>query len=161
MRKTCVAIVFLALLPFLAIAQEAGRFPSHGYAFVAPGRVRGESESTLHFGVGGVGRIAGNFGLGSEIGYVYCMPCGTTSGVGLFSLNGSYHFPSSKTKVVPFVTAGYSGLFRQGYVNLVNFGGGIDYWFANRAGMKIEFRDYTSPAEGGHLWEFRFGFSFR
>ena len=163
MRKYWLAILLISLLPLLVAAQETSGFRNHGYSFVAPGGLSGESEALLHFGVGGVGRIKGNFGLGAEAGYVYCTRCGINSGIGLFSINGSYHFATSRApKVAPFVTAGYSGAFRQGYANLLNFGAGVDYWFRPRMGLKAEFRDHLHTSGGAsHLWEARLAFIFR
>jgi hypothetical protein len=44
----------------------------------------------------------------------------------------------------PFVSAGYTRLFSVG--NAVNFGGGLDYCLNHKNAIRIELRDYYSPA---------------
>ena len=85
------------------------------------------------------------------------------SGVGVLSLNGLYSFRSDRrSKVVPFVTGGYSLLFRSGHLNAANFGGGFSYWFSEKAGLRFEFRDYVRPKYlGSHIVQGRIGVIFR
>lgn len=62
----------------------------------------------------------------------------------------------------PFVTAGYTLFFRSGHANLWNFGGGLNYWFASRLGLKVELRDHIWPENGAtHYWGVRIGLNFR
>jgi hypothetical protein len=64
--------------------------------------------------------------------------------------------------IAPFVTGGYTLSFRSGVAHLVNFGGGINYWFSRKMGLRLEARDYISAQCGcGHTVEFRIGFAFR
>jgi hypothetical protein len=45
---------------------------------------------------------------------------------------------------------------------MANFGGGVNWWWRDRMGLKVEFRDHVA-AEGGnyHIWGVRFGLTFR
>jgi hypothetical protein len=63
----------------------------------------------------------------------------------------------------PFLTAGYSLIFRDFTANAANFGGGANYWFAGDIGLLIEGRDHYAKLQGAftHLWEFRVGLTFR
>lgn len=136
---------------------------SYGYIFAAPGGTSGGGGGTLHVGGGGEAVHKKGFGVGAELAYL--MPFESAGqGLGTFSVNGSYHFlKSSKSeKLVPFVTAGYTGFFRGGYANGVNFGGGVNYWFKPRVGFRVEFRDNVFVQEGSaHLLNVRFGLTFR
>ena len=152
-------IVFSTLVP----AQETARPQALGYVYAAPGFATsgGEATRTLQFGGGGEARIYKGLGAGADVGYLF-HPSSLKEGFGLFSANGSYHFETigSQQKVVPFVTSGYSLAFRSGTANLYNFGGGIDYWFSNKAGLRLEARDHVWPGNGdptGHFVSFRIG----
>jgi hypothetical protein len=118
---------------------------------------------TLHFGVGGEGLVYKGLGVGGEIGYL-----GATrhlnEGFGVFSPNVSYHFlnATKSGKLAPFVTGGYSLLFRSGVGHAVNFGGGVNYWFKDRVGVRLEFRDHVVIyPDLGHFFGFRIGLAFR
>ena len=153
--KACVLIVLVGLCAAAARAQQ-----SHGYVFFAPGgsTSRGHTEKIIHLGIGGEGILGKGVGLGLEIGAVGPTAAFTDGAVGMFSPNGYFHFARRKTKVDPFVTAGYTLLFRSGHANLFNFGGGFNYWFS-RLGFKAEFRDHVQPRRFGdiHYWEIRLG----
>lgn len=144
-----------------AQAQTAQREShGHGYAFFAPGGIGKTSSVTGHVGVGGEGIFGNGIGLGAEIGYVAQLK-DWGDGFGLFSINGAYHFKNS-SKVIPFVTGGYSGFFRGGYANGFNFGGGVNYWMKERVGLRFEFRDQVpGNTDAGHFYEIRFGVTFR
>jgi hypothetical protein len=147
-------IVFMAL--FLTVFASA---QTHGYAFFAPGGATsgGYTVATYHAGVGGEGVFRNGIGIGGEVGYLSTRR-DFDFGFGLASLNGSYHFNKNAT-VVPFVTGGYSLAFRSGTANLGNFGGGVNWWFWPKLGVKIEFRDHVHTDM--QWWGFRFGVTFR
>jgi len=84
------------------------------------------------------------------------------NGIGMLSVNGSYHFNRNR-KLSPFISGGYSMAFRSGAINLFNFGGGINYWFRDRIGLRLEFRDhvYSQYSHSTHYLGGRIGCSFR
>jgi hypothetical protein len=159
--KHILSISFFAfLLPALALGQEQSS-KAQGYAFVGLGDYRGTTQ--LHFGGGLETDLYKGLGFSLDAGYVADAKY-LSSGIGIFSPNGRYAFRrSSDSKLIPYVTAGYSLLFRTGTANGFNYGGGIDYWFAKKVGIKVEFRDHilTQFYDNPHIYQFRAGFSFR
>ena len=136
------------MAPALTLAQDAGlRYRGEGYIFIGEGTY---SQSPALYGVSHVGGGGGvhlfkGLGLESELGAMGR----PGEGVGLFSIDSSYHFlaSSSKSKLVPFVDGGYTRPFgNDGFTysdNLFNFGGGIYYWPFKRVGLRLDFRDYV------------------
>ena len=160
----------LLWIPLLASA--AWGQSSNGYLFFAPGGQTccGHTSMTLHVGLGGEAVLGHGVGLGAEIGAVGPRQAYLDGVVGILSPNGYYHFVhGSGIKVDPFVTGGYSLLFRSGHLNLFNFGGGLHYWFGRHLGARIELRDHVYHSGGGygysgetiHYWGFRFGLAIR
>ena len=149
-------IVFLALITASAMMAQ-----SHGYLFVAPGvaSAGGETAGLVHLGIGGEAVLPVGIGVGGELGFL-----GRTSldALGTASLNGYYHFSRSGSWR-PFVTAGYSNFFTlTGSNNLANIGGGVNYWYRERFGLKFEFLDHFSTGtNSANYAEFRFGFNFK
>jgi hypothetical protein len=140
--------------------SERAIHSGQGYIFFAPGTLVGSGHSIrlTHFGGGGEAIFYKGAGIGIEAGFVapwrnFC------AGLGILSLNGSYHFSRSK-RLSPFVTGGYSLGVRNGYINLVNFGGGANYWFRDRLGLRLEFRDHVDRAHNQYV-SGRIGLSFR
>ncbi len=135
--------------------------PLQGYAFFSPGAILGDdSVSTMNFGAGLDALIYRGVGAGAEVSYL--TPWSDIgNGIGLLSLNGAYHF-NRKRKLSPFVTGGYTLAIRDGHANLVNFGGGVNYWFREGQGLRLEFRDHLQPQYANtHYVSFRIGYSFR
>jgi hypothetical protein len=98
--------------------------------------------------------------VGAEVGGIGALQ-ESGGGLGLLSANGSYHFARQR-KVSPFLTGGYSSVFGHGQRNLVNFGGGMNYWLRERIGLRLEIRDHIyADGTGRHLLGFRIGFAFR
>ena len=165
MKSLLSVFIVLLLIPAAVPAQEERRSQEsdgQGYAFFAPGAVGFNGTGTYHFGTGGEFNIYRGLGMGVEIGYLTPMK-NMGSGIGVFSANGLYSFSTDlSSKIVPFVTAGYSLLFRSGYANAFNFGGGAHYWFSDRVGLRFEVRDHVSQAVWeGHSIQGRIGISFR
>ena len=157
MTRTILLVVCLYLAPYSASAFE-------GYAFVAPGALTaaGFTNGTLHVGGGAEHVFSSRVGLGAEIGAVGSWRNYHTA-IGMFSVNGSYHFTDDR-KIDPFVTGGYSLAFRSGSANFGNFGGGLNYWFRRRLGLRVEVRDHvhiSSRTPNLHYWGVRFGVAFR
>lgn len=161
MRKLIFVILLAVLLPFAAAAQNRER-RGQGYVFVAPGTTS-EGGSTLHIGVGGEGLVYKGLGVGGEIGYIGAAG-GFSEGIGVLSPNVSYNFlnASRSGKFAPFVTGGYSLLFRDGALHAVNFGGGMNWWFKDRLGLRLELRDHIlRDYRSLHIVGFRIGLAFR
>jgi hypothetical protein len=153
-----------AALAYLLAGTLAAQ-SSNGYVFFAPGGVTCCSNTTmmLHFGVGGEAVLGKGVGLGAELGAMGSREYFGDSVVGVFSPNGYYHFKHGKEiKTDPFVTAGYTLLFRSGTANLANFGGGLTYWFHRRLGARLEVRDQLNTTGTiAHFWGVRLGLAFR
>ena len=161
MSKLIFVILLTALFSIVATAQGS-EHRGQGYAFVAPGGFT-EGGSTLHFGVGGEGFVYKGLGVGGEIGYL-----GATrslgEGFGVLSPNVSYHFlnASKSGKFVPFVTGGYTLLFRSGTANAFNVGGGVNYWFKERVGLRFEVRHHVPTyTDLTGFYGIRIGLAFR
>jgi hypothetical protein len=164
MKGLILAVALLLVAPALALAQDAGQqYRGEGYVFIGDGLY---SEDYGHLGVGHVGGggevwLLKGLSVGSELGAMGR----PGAGVGLFSIDPSYRLlPSfSKSKVVPFVDAGYTRPFdNDGYTrsdNLFNFGGGIHYWPFKRVGLRLDFRDYVDHGrvETNHFPALRIG----
>ena len=148
MKILTLIIALLLMAPGFAPAQGIGsRYRVEGYVFIGQGTY---PENSDLYGVGHVGGGGGvllfrGLSVESELGAM-----GRPGwGVGLFSVDPSFRLlPSaSKSKVVPFVDAGYTrALDNNNFTfsdNLFNFGGGIHYWPFKRVGMRLEVRDYV------------------
>ena len=161
MRKL-IFVILLAVLSPLAAAAQSKEYRGQGYVFIAPGMIDGE-VATLHVGGGGEGLFYKILGVGAEIGYL-----GTIrelgNGIGVLSPNVSFHFTNATRsgKFAPFVTSGYSLLFGDGVASAVNIGGGMNWWFKERVGLRLEIRDHLVVTGGvPHLFGVRIGLAFR
>jgi hypothetical protein len=159
--KTCLLLFFL-LCCCKANAQNA-----QGFAYFAPGAESpvGSKGSTTHaYGLGGGGELlfAPHFSAGAEIGALVPGQGKTANTVGILSATGSAHMFRDKP-FDPFITGGYSMVFRDFTANGASFGGGMNYWFRENVGLRLEGRDTYAKLQGipTHLWEFRIGFTFR
>jgi hypothetical protein len=154
-----------AIALVLLLSSLAGAQPSNGYVFFAPGGMTccNNTSMTLQFGVGGEAVLGKGVGLGAEIGALGTRQYFSDTAMGAFSPNGYYHFRhSDDLKSDPFVTGGYTLLFRSGHANLANFGGGLTYWFDRRLGARVELRDQLNTTGTiTHFWGVRFGLAFR
>jgi len=137
------------------------RYHGQGYLFLAPGAYVGYSETraTMHFGGGGEALLYKGLGAGAEMGGIWALQGSDL--FALFSADGSYQFSRGR-KISPFLTCGYSRIGGDGSANMVNFGGGINWWLGERKGIRLEFREHVY-ADSGHrqIAEFRIGFAFR
>ena len=150
---------------FLAVSTAARAQRSHSYLFLAPGGVSssGHTAMTLHLGAGVDAVLFKGFGVGAELGALGPREDFAGNVLGVASVNGYYHFLHGRPKADPFVTAGYTVMFRSGSINLFNFGGGLNYWFVPRLGLKVELRDhvYSPQRSSVHYWGIRLGLAFR
>jgi hypothetical protein len=169
MRRIVVLLVAaLALVP-AGLAQNGDPGQFQGYGFIAPGALianggGGGSTGALHLGGGFEIFAARNLTVGGEVGYIAPFRA-FGDGLGTFSANGSYHFYAgdSDRKVVPFVTGGYTMLFRGGTTSGGNFGGGVTLWPKERFGIRLEARDHIHKFDGAtlHSLTARISFVFR
>ena len=150
----------LALAPMAALAADSEEpYRGNGSLFYGPGRAPG-GGSLQQIGIGGEGFVYKGLAVGADIGYEFPSE-GFSYGIGLLSVNGSYHLNHRRhAKLSPFVTGGYTLAFRGGHANLANFGGGVTWWMAEHVGLKMEMRDYVWPG-GQHSPQAMVGVSFR
>jgi hypothetical protein len=161
MRKPFFVILLVVLLPFAVAAQSKER-RGQGYFFVAP------TSSTaggfgLHVGGGGEGLVYKGLGVGGEIGYLGAAR-ELSQGIGVLSPNVSYNFTkaSKSGKFAPFVTGGYTLLLGSDAFHAVNVGGGVNWWFKDHLGLRLEFRDHVTLQSGSaQFFGVRIGLAFR
>lgn len=161
MRKIIAAVVLLMAAQAVALAQTTSEHRGWGYAVGGVGGASG-SGSTAFFQAagGGEGLVYKGLGLGGEVGYLAPFQ-NPGNGFGIVSPDVSYHF-SRGSKLVPFVTGGYSMAFRSGATSSGgNFGGGVQYWMKDHVGLRVEFRDHVFSSDSPHLFQIRVGLSFR
>lgn len=173
-RREIAGVIF-ALCAFLvsSLAASAQQSGNYGYVFGGPVVVPQSAFTRwngnfMHVGVGGEGRLTDRFGLGAEAGAL--MPV-TNNDIaittGLASVTPAYHFASrnSEGKTDPFVDGGLSLLLGGGGgAAAFHYGGGVNYWFARRLGLRLEFRHHVWFPEAGaniNLVGFRVGLAFR
>jgi hypothetical protein len=147
-----------------ALAGAAFGQSTNAYFFVAPGGVTGsaKTEGALQLGAGGEIALPKSFGAGVEAGAISPFRSWGDATLGTFAVNGYYHFVHRDRRIHPFVTAGYTVFFRDGHVNLFNFGGGANLWATRHLGARIELRDQVATYNGTlHYWGVRLGLAFR
>jgi hypothetical protein len=146
----------------LSQTERADHPHGWGYLFAAPGAVVSGDDAvgTGHIGGGFEGVLYKGLGVGAEVGYLAAMEA-FGEGVGVFSINGAYHFEGS-SEVTPFVTFGYSRAFRGESIKLWNVGIGMNFWSAKNSALRVELRDHFMLDEGAlHFLGLRLGLSFR
>jgi hypothetical protein len=156
---------------FFGVALAATLFSSMapaqrtmGYWFLAPGALTsgGDTSFRLQLGAGGDFRIWNGISAGIEGGAAVAPNHHfIDKGVGIASANGYYHFfHSTEARFDPFVTTGYSLFVRNGTMNRVNYGAGINYWAFKHTAIRMELRDHLGYHPTQHLWGLRVGVSF-
>ncbi len=166
MRKLTLGLFVANLIPCLMFAQPSDEHRGQGYVFFAPGfsSVSGlGTTGTAQVGGGAEGLVYKGLGVGAELGYLTPWRA-FGDGIGVFSPDVSFHFLPRRRegKVVPFVNGGYTLLFRSGHANGLNFGGGVNYWFRDHVGLRLEFRDQVQlQGITVHYVGFRVGLVFR
>lgn len=115
-RGTIIAVLMVLLIPSIAFAQVQSERKGWGYGYVGFGGVAPNGSTvTLTLGGGGERLVYKNLAAGAELASI--TPIGSfDEGFGLLSTNASYHFGGndSSRKTIPFVSGGYSLLFRDG-----------------------------------------------
>jgi hypothetical protein len=153
------------LFSLLLICGPAAAQYTRGYVYVAPGGISAGGNTTRSYQIGGgVERLlVHGIGAGADLSGLIPGTGRASNSVGIFSLNGYYH-PLHDRKADPFVTAGYSLMFRDFTANMFNFGGGVNYWFQENLGLMVEFRDHyrhVTRSLNANYWGFRIGLTFR
>ena len=149
----------------LSLVTGAKAQSSHGYGFVGAGgaTANGYTSRMVSFGFGGEARIVPHIGAGVELSGLGLTSNYWDSIAGMFSPNGYVHFKGSRdAKFDPYVSGGYTLIFRSGHANLANFGGGANFWPKRHLGFKVDVRDHvTTRYYTIHYWEVRAGVTFR
>jgi hypothetical protein len=168
MAKAILLVLALLCFPIAAPAQPSGNY---GYVFggpvVVPRSAFTRWDGTfVHVGGGGEGRLTNKFGLGGELGVLKPVTNRDAVTTGVASVTPAYHFISrdSDRKSDPFVDGGLSLLFGRGSGVALHYGGGLNYWFRRRIGLRLEFRHHLWSPEAGesiNLVGFRIGLAFR
>jgi hypothetical protein len=167
MKKNLLLAILMALTTGAVLAQTprpAGReYVAQGYAFAGPAAFTTDDDTLITYGVGGEGLLAGKLGVGAELAG-FARRGRLDYHYGTLSPNVSYHFLGAgpSRKFDPFVTGGYSLFFARGVASGFNAGGGVNYWFKERVGLRVEVRDHmVIPSDGFNIVSVRFGISFR
>jgi len=154
MRKIVAACFVLALFCSSAKAQNEYKKPRRSsYFFVAPGAISINVEpfrqSSFQIGGGYEGFIYRGLGIGIDGGALRVATPGTLQKwTGMLSLDAIYDFQrASGQKLCPFIAAGFTAIPQFDVGGGYNVGGGIKYWFAERSGLKVEFRFHARPGD--------------
>jgi len=194
MKVPISTIALLLAVPISTSAQSADRtLRGEGYFFLGPIVSNARYEvNPAYYGVvfppgqlpadyflrprGGVnaglgGEVFGRrgFGMGAEVGYAGQDWSFSGNGVGVGSLNASYHFLGTKNyrKVEPFLSGGYSLYFgdRTAFQHGLNLGGGVNIWVVKHAALRLEIRDQEQinyfHSQLTRFVAFRVGMTFR
>jgi hypothetical protein len=173
MKKLAVWIFLVVLAPMAGAEPQGNSYSSHGYAQFGAGgcsigvdhwRSTGWCGTVLNLVGGGEGFVYKGLAIGGEGGWGW-ISGNFDEGVGMFSVNPAYHFKGrGRSKaLVPFVTAGYTMLFRDFHVSGFNVGGGATWWPGNHVGLRFEGRVHhfgVGPL-GADVFMFRIGPSLR
>ena len=172
MKKIGVCVFVCALAGVAGAEPKDSGYRGHGYAQFGLGGcsigvgqwIRIGCGVVLNAVGGGEGFVFRGLAVGAEGGYGW-ISGSFQDGVGMFSANPAYHFKGhgKSRKLVPFVTAGYSMLFRDGHVDGFNAGGGATWWPGAHFGVRFEGRIHhfgVGPL-GANVYMFRIGASFR
>lgn len=151
--------ILLLIAAAVALSAQAPR--AQGYAFAS---VDNPNSGNFHYNAFGAGAdlfVYKGLAVSPSGGYLFARDNGLTAGAAVITANGSYHFLRGRSRVEPFVTAGYGTLANFGEsISMFNYGGGAQFWFHKRMGVRVELLNFQS---GGYreLTSIRFGFAFR
>jgi hypothetical protein len=163
MRYVFSICFLLAALSIPSFAHDSkGRLRANGYVFVAPGVRADRGTATIQIGGGGEAYVYKGLGLGFDGGVMMVTECEGCRGA-VLSLNGIYSFKiASHLKINPFITGGASGMPTSDVPGGMNVGAGVQYWFHEKMGLRMEFRDHIFMGHWNHhYYQARIGFAFR
>ncbi len=192
MKQLIATAALLLVLPSLARAQEA-EHAARGQAYIFLGPIVSNTRyiaNSAYYGVvfppgaplpsdlnfTEVGGVNAGFGgeifihkglsVGPEFGYAGQDWSFGSNGIGVGSVDASYHFLREK-KVEPFAMGGYSLYFgdRTATQSGYNLGGGVNFWFSRHATLRLEVRHQGHierfHSQFTHFAAFRVGMTFR
>ena len=149
-----------------ASAQQFGKYVLGvaGPVFV-PQSAFSRWNGTFVYAGGGIEfRIGNTFAMGGDGGVLNKITNGSSYTTGMASATPAFHFKArhSPGRFDPFINGGASILFDKYSVSIpmIHFGGGLNYSFSSRFGMRFEYRHHVwSPEaeESVQLAAFRAG----
>ena len=172
MKQLLVCLFVVAFVPAGGAEPKNSIYGGQGYAQFGAGGCSMGVDRWISFGCGAVLQVVGGgegfiykgLAVGGEGGYGW-ISGNLHDGAGMFSVNTAYHFRGQDRSrvLVPFVTAGYSMLFRDGHVNGFNAGGGATWWPGAHFGLRFEGRisHFGMGPLGANVYMVRIGPSFR
>ena len=150
--------VWLLLFVSFALAAQTPRAQGHAYF-----GLDNPPHGSFRFNSVGTGAdifVYKDLAVSPSIGYLYSRE-DSQRGVAIFTANGSYHFLRGKSRFEPFVIAGYGAIADLGHgLSLFNYGGGGQYWFRKRLGVRVEVLNFQH-SQYRELTSVRFGIAFR
>ena len=150
-------LIFSLALTAISIAAQEPRAQLHG--FIGVDNIAGHNFDANSAGVGADVFVYKGAAVSPSGAWLYTRD--NARGLGVFTINGSYHFLRGKSRVEPFVTAGYGALTNfSGGQSTVNYGGGANFWFRRHLGFRAELLNFQSSGYR-ELTTIRFGVSFR
>lgn len=149
--KTTFSVWSLALTPFLLTAGEDTEFKyrGSGYAFATGGSCQ-HGYAVAGAGGGAEGFVWKGLTVGFEAGFQNFI---NSFRYMELSMPIGYHFVNRKTPARwdPFISTSLLGIGvsveRGGFGAAGSLGGGVNYWFKKRIGLRLEFRSHILASE--------------
>ena len=153
MRRTALAGVLA-----LALSQAAAAQHTNAYFFAGGSTIPGRTLFTywhgqyLHIGGGAEAGMGERFTLGGEVGALLSTAANFRRNALVASFGPGFHlFPRSERKLDPFIAGGASLLAGSGAGGMFYYGGGANYWFNSRLGLRLECRDHVWSPEATRI----------
>jgi hypothetical protein len=161
MKRLTQCVLAIALIGSISALSAQQNYSGQAYGMFGVGSGGCACGDLLTAGGGGEAFAWKQLAGGADIYYLW-PHVRPSDGIGMFSVGAAWHFVNraQPRKVVPFLNGGYGLAFRNGSANLWYWGAGINWWFASRAGLRMEFRHYGERSYGFDN-SVRFGIAFR
>lgn len=155
--KKCQRQVPLWLI-FLVWSGQCIYAQSHGYGFAGAALGDRALQGAVRYGLGGGLVVAPHVTIGCEVGGLQKDGAGV-----IISGNAGVHLRRRvDIGFDPFLTGGITGVRIGGETGVyANVGGGFNYWFLSRVGLRGEVRGYPGGKDLNSFLDFRIGVSFR
>lgn len=146
----------------LAAQEKSHAWQGYGYyGFGARGEAPYQDSMYNTYGAGAEGFLYRGLALGIDGGYLSQVPGYSAKGFVLVAPDVSYHIGRGR-KFVPFAAFGVGGIASDyGFGLMAHLGGGFSYWFKDRVGVRVEYRQVQTSSDIGALPMIRFGVTFR